>query len=113
MFAEPNLREVEVKYDKVFNLQSTTEAVPATRMQNIYFQFKVPIKEQWKYLTTTNNTSQLTRNMKDYYIVAFSDSAILPNPSLKLVSYTWFKNISNVVNNVWNFKIYTVITISV
>lgn len=92
MFAEPNLRAVEVKYDKVFNLQDTTAAVPATRMQNIYFTFKVKCDETFKYFTETNNTSELTRNMKDYYIVAFSDSPILPNPSLKCVSYTWFKN---------------------
>ena len=92
MFAEPNLRMVEVKYDKVFNLQATTEAIPATRVQNIYFQFKIKIGEVFKYFTETNNTSELTRNMKDYYIVAFSDSSILPNPSLRCVSYTWFKN---------------------
>lgn len=92
MFADVNLRQVEVKYDKVFNLQDTTEAVPATRMQNIYFKFKVPIHETWKYFTETNNTSELTRNMKDYYIVAFSDSIALPNPSLRCISYTWFKN---------------------
>lgn len=95
MFAEPNLRMVEVKYDKVFNLQDSSSTVPATRMKNIYFQFKVPIKEQWKYLTTANNTSELTRNMKDYYIVAFSDSSILPNPSFRCISYLWFKNVSN------------------
>lgn len=94
MFAEPNLRSVEVKYDRVFNLQDTTEGAPATRVQNIYFQFSVPIHETFKYTTITNNTSELTRNMKDYYIVAFSDSAILPNPSLKCTSYTWFKNYS-------------------
>lgn len=92
MFAEPNLRKVEVKYDKVFNLQDSSEATPPTRPKNIYFQFKVKINEVFKYFTETNNTSELTRNMKDYYIVAFSDSNILPNPSLKCVSYLWFKN---------------------
>ena len=95
MYAEPNLREVEVKYDRVFNLQDTTQAVPATRVQDIYWDFKVPIHETFKYLTTNNNTSELTRNMKDYYLVAFSDSAILPNPRFTAVSYTWFKNIGN------------------
>lgn len=92
IFAEPNLRMVDVKYDKVFNLQSSTAALPATRQQNIYFQFSVPCHETWKYYTETNNTNELTRNMKDYYLIAFSDSAVLPNPSLKAVSYVWFKN---------------------
>lgn len=92
MFAEPNLRQVDVRYDKVFNLQDSTEAVPATRQQNIYFEISVPIHETWKYFTETNNTSEFTRNMKDYYIVAFSDSAIIPNPTLKCASYVWFKN---------------------
>lgn len=92
MFSEPNLREVEIKYDRVFNLQDTSEGAPATRMQNKYFQFKIPVNEVWKYFTETNNTQELTRNMKDYYVVAFSDSPILPNPSLKLSSYVWFKN---------------------
>ena len=92
MFAEPNLRQVEVKYDKVFNLQDSVAATPATRMKNIYFEINVPIHEVWKYYTETNNTSELTRNMKDYYLVAFSDSIITPNPSLKATSYTWFKN---------------------
>ena len=41
MFAEPNLRAVEIKYDKVFNLQDSSETVPATRVSNIYFQFSV------------------------------------------------------------------------
>lgn len=92
MYAEPNLREVEIKYDRVFNLQDTSETAPATRMQNIYWTFKVPVNEVFKYFTETNNTSELTRNMKDYYILAFSDSSVLPNPSFKCVSYTWFKN---------------------
>lgn len=92
IFADVNLRQVEVKYDKVFNLQSTEAAAPATRQQNIYFKFKIPIHETWKYFTETNNTSELTRNMKDYYIVAFSDSVVAPNPSLRCVSYLWFKN---------------------
>ncbi len=95
MFAEPNLREVEVKYDRVFNLQSTSESAPATRVQDIYWDFKVPIHETFKYLTVANNTNELTRNMKDYYIVAFSDSSITPNPRFTCVSYTWFKNIGN------------------
>ena len=92
MFAEPNLRAVEIKYDKVFNLQDSSETVPATRVSNIYFQFSVKCNEVFKYFTETNNTSELTRNMKDYYVVAFSDSSILPNPSFRCVSYTWFKN---------------------
>lgn len=95
MFAEPNLREVEVKYDRVFNLQDSSETVPATRMQSIYWTFQVPIRETWKYFTISNQTAEQTRNMKDYYLVAFSDSAILPNPSLQAVSYLWFKNIGN------------------
>ncbi len=93
MFAEPNLREVEVKYDRVFNLQDTTESVPATRPQSFYWRFSIPIRETFKYYQITNDTSEHTRNMKDYYLVAFSDSAILPNPSLKATSYTWFKNV--------------------
>ncbi len=95
MYAEPNLRQVDVKYDRVFNLQDTSEASPAVRPKNIYFEFSVPFHETWQYLTTANNTSEWTRNKKDYFIVAFSDSSILPNPSLKLSSYTWFKNIGN------------------
>lgn len=95
MFADPNLREVEVKYDRVFNLQDTSESSPATRMQNIYWTFNIPIRETFKYFTTSNGTSEQTRNMKDYYLVAFSDSSILPNPSLKAVSYLWFKNVGN------------------
>lgn len=92
ILAEPNLRQVEVKYDRVFNLQDSTEAVPGTLPMSKYFQFRVPINEKWKYFTETNNTSELTRNMKDYYIVAFSDSLLAPHPSLHCVSYTWFKN---------------------
>lgn len=95
MFRDPNLREVEVKYDRVFNLQSTSETAPATRVQNVYWTFNVPIKETFKYFTEANNTQEQTRNMKDYYLVAFSDSAILPNPSLRAVSYLWFKNVGN------------------
>lgn len=92
MFAEPNLRYVEVKYDRVFNLQLSAADSAAVRPSTTYFQFSVPIHETWKYYTETNNTSELTRNMKDYYIVAFSDSLIVPNPTFKCVSYTWFKN---------------------
>lgn len=93
LFAEPNKRFVDVKYDKIFNLQDTSQTSPATRVQNAYFQIKVNMKnEVWKYFTENNNTQEFTRNMKDYFIVAFSDSAILPNPSLRLSSYVFFKN---------------------
>lgn len=92
MYAEPNLRLVDVKYDRIFNLQDTSESAPAVRPKNTYFEFDVPVHETFKYLTEDNNTSEFTRNMKDYYLVAFSDSSILPNPSLTAVSYTWFKN---------------------
>lgn len=92
MMAEPNLRQVEVFYDKVINLQDSSEATPPVYPKNYYWQIKVPVNQTFKYFTETNNTQEFTRNMKDYYIVAFSDSSILPNPSLKLVSYTWFKN---------------------
>lgn len=95
MYAEPNLREVEVKYDRVFNLQDSSETVPGVLPKSVYFKFSIPIRETFKYLTITNDTDIQTRNMKDYYLVAFSDSAILPNPSLKATSYTWFKNIGN------------------
>lgn len=95
MFAEPNLREVEVKYDRVFNLQDSSQALPAVNPRSVYFQFKVPIRETFKYFTIANNTNEQTRNMKDYYLVAFSDSSILPNPSLRATSYTWFKNVGN------------------
>jgi len=92
MFAEPNLRKVQVKYDKIFNLQDSTESVPGVRPSSFYFTFKVKVNETFKYFTETNNTSEFTRNMKDYYIVAFSDSSVLPNPAFRCVSYTWFKN---------------------
>ena len=95
MFAEPNLREVEVKYDRVFNLQDSSEATPAVNPKTVYWTFSIPIRETFKYLTISNSTSQQTRNMKDYYLVAFSDSSILPNPSLTAVSYLWFKNVGN------------------
>lgn len=95
MFAEPNLREVEVKYDRVFNLQDSSEATPGVLPKSHYFKFSVPIRETFKYLTIANDTSVQTRNMKDYYLVAFSDSGILPNPSLQATSYTWFKNVGN------------------
>lgn len=92
MLAEPNLRKVEIKYDHVYNLSENSETHPGDRPDNIYFEFSVPLHETWKYFTETNNTSELTRNMKDYYLVAFSDSSITPNPRLNVVSYTWFKN---------------------
>ena len=92
MLAEPNLRKVQVKYDHVFNLSENSETHPGAKNDNIYFDFKINLKETWKYFTETNNTSELTRNMKDYYLVAFSDSTLTPNPRLNVVSYTWFKN---------------------
>lgn len=92
ILAEPNLRKVQVKYDHVFNLSENSETHPGAKNDNIYFDFKINLKETWKYFTETNNTSELTRNMKDYYLVAFSDSSITPNPRLGIVSYTWFKN---------------------
>lgn len=93
--SDPNLRLVDVKYDKVFNLQYSSETTPATRMQDIYLNFKVPIKETWKYKSTATGTEIDTRNLKDYFVVAFSDSLAPPHPRFLATTMTWFKNISN------------------
>ena len=95
LFSDVNLRVAEVKYDKVFNLQQSTAAVPATRMQDIYLNFKVKINETWKYKSTDNGQSTFTRNMKDYFLVALSDSQLGSHPRIQATSFLWFKNISN------------------
>lgn len=96
LYSDVNLRIAEVKYDKVFNLQQSTAALPATRMQDIYLNFNTKINETWKYATTDNGTNTFTRNMKDYFLVAFSDSAVgTAHPRIKATSFLWFKNISN------------------
>jgi len=92
MFAEPNLRMVDVKYDKVLHLQDSSETIPGVNPSKKYWEIKIPVNSVFKYYTETNNTSEFTRNLKDFYLVAFSDSSILPNPVLRAVSYTWFKN---------------------
>ncbi|AJP36332.1 putative capsid protein [Avon-Heathcote Estuary associated circular virus 1] len=95
MFAEPNLRNVEVKYDRVFNLQATSETIPAVNPQSVYWTFDVPVRETFKYFGTTNGTSEQTRNMKDYYLLGFSDSSLITHPTIQVVSYVWFKNVGN------------------
>lgn len=95
MYSDVNLRIAEPKYDKVFNLQASTETLPATRMQDIYFDVNVPFKETWKYKMTSNGAQEFTRNLKDYFIVCFSDSSLATHPAITLTSFTWFKNISN------------------
>lgn len=96
LYASPNTRMVEVKYDKMFNLQNTTAAAPATRMQDIYLNFKVKFNETWKYAACETGQSPFTRNNKNYFVVAFSDSATgTPHPRIILTSCVWFKNISN------------------
>lgn len=94
VYAQINTRNVECIYDKLWNLQDTSESVPATRVQSAFVEFNVPIRKHLTYNQTGNDDTILPRNMQHWYLIGVSDSAILPNPSLDGNSITWFKNIN-------------------
>lgn len=95
LYSGCNLNYVEVKYDKIFNLQNTTAAAPATRMQDIYLNFKIKCHENWKYMTTPSGAATPSRNGKNYYLVALSDSTTgTAHPRITGSTAVWFKNYS-------------------
>lgn len=95
LFSGCNLNYVDVKYDKIFNLQNTSAAAPATRMQDIYLSFKIKCHETWKFMTTASGSAVPSRNGKNYYLVALSDSATgTAHPRITGSTAVWFKNIS-------------------
>lgn len=96
LYANVNTRICEVKYDRMFQLQK--QLTGATRVQSVYLNFKIPFHETWKYMSCENAQNPSTRNTKNYFLVAFSDSTAEPtqsHPKIKLTTCLWFKNISN------------------
>lgn len=96
LYANVNTRICEVKYDRMFQLQK--QLTGAVRVPSVYLNFKIPFHETWKYMSTENGTNTSTRNTKNYYLVAFSDSTAEPtqsHPKIKMTTCCWFKNISN------------------
>lgn len=95
LYASPNLTYVDVKYDRIFTLQNTSAAAPGTRNNDAYFNFKIPCHEVWKYPKTASGSAVASRNAKNYYLVALSDSATgTTHPRITGSVAVWFKNIS-------------------
>jgi len=92
--AQINTRNVDVLMDPTYNLQDTTESVPATRPQSYFLDFNIPIRKELTYNQQTSGDAPiLPRNMRHYYFIGVSDSVILPNPSISGSTITWFKNV--------------------
>jgi len=93
-FAQINTRNVDVLYDNTYNMQDSTESVPAVRPSQYFVDFYVPIRKTLTYIQQNAGDAAINpRNGHHYYLVAVSDSSILPNPSIRGSSATWFKNI--------------------
>lgn len=92
--AQVNTRNVDVLWDKSFLLQDSDSSIPGVRPSFYFIDEKFTIRNTWTYNQINNATTELPRNMKEYYLVAVSDSSVLPNPSLRYQSCTWFKNLT-------------------
>jgi len=91
--AQINTRNVEVLWDRTYTLQDSTEADPAVIPPVKFLEFNTPIRNTWTYNAVASGTTIAPRNMKEYYLVAVSDSSILPNPSVRFQFCTWYKNV--------------------
>jgi len=92
--AQVNTRNVDVLWDKTYMLQDSDSSTPGVRPSFYFIDEKFNIRNTWTYNQIANASTQLPRNMKEYYLVAVSDSSVLPNPSLRYQSCTWFKNLA-------------------
>jgi len=88
-----NTRNIECLWDQTYQLQDQI-ADAATRPSSVFLNKKFNIRNTWTYNQAPNAAVILPRNMKEYYLVAVSDSSVLPNPSLRWSSCVWFKNLS-------------------
>lgn len=93
VFSQINTRNVDVVYDKTWIMQDSTEAVPAVRPATYFIDENVSIRKTMMYNQTGSGVVTQPRNMTEYYMVAVSDSGVLPNPSFRLACCTWFKNV--------------------
>jgi len=93
VLAQINTRNVDVVYDKTWNMQDSTAAVPGVRPSNYFIDENIPIRKTMTYNQTGSAVASLPRNMTEYYMVCVSDSTIAPNPSFRLQCCTWFKNV--------------------
>jgi len=92
--AQINTRNVEVLYDHTYNLQDSTESVPAVRPSNYFLDLNIPIRRELKFIDMPDgDPAILPRNQTHFYLVSVSDSVILPHPNLSGDSVTWFKNV--------------------
>lgn len=89
-----NTRNVDMIWDQTYQLQDSEAAIPGVRPTSVFLDKTFTIRNTWTYNQITNATSELPRNMKEYYLCAVSDSSILPNPSFKYQTVTWFKNVT-------------------
>jgi len=92
--AQINTRNVECLWDQTYQLQDTDSSDPGVRPTSFYINKKFTIRNNWTYNQTANAGVILPRNMKEYYLIGVSDSVVLPNPSIRFSSCTWFKNLS-------------------